>query len=82
MDDSDPLLEGLVKSVLGFFGVIAAAKLLPKLFSFTMRRFVFGLLSELIMVVLAALLTEKFAEKLTGRESSSESVFDPSPPNR
>jgi len=73
MNDSDPLQEGLVKSLLGFFGVIAAARLLPRLLSFTMRRFVFGLLSEMILVVLASLLTEKIARKLTGRDPSPES---------
>lgn len=76
MDNNDPLQEGLLKGLLGFLGVIAAAKFLPKILSFTMRRFVFGLLSEIIMVVLAALLTEKFAQKLTGRDPSQESVFE------
>jgi hypothetical protein len=73
MNDTDPLQEGLVKSLLGFFGVIAAAKLLPKLLGYTVRRFVFGLLSEVIWVVLASLLTEKIARKLTGRDPSPES---------
>ena len=72
MNDSDPLQEGLVKGLLGFLGVIAAAKLLPRLLGFTMRRFVFGLLAEIIMVVLAALLTEKVAQKLTGRDPSQD----------
>ena len=72
MDDNDPLQESLVKGLLGFFGVIAAFKFLPKVLSFTVRRFVFGLLSEVIMVVLAALLTEKVAKKLTGRDPSPQ----------
>lgn len=76
MDTSDPLQEGLVKWLLGFFGVIAAVKLLPKVLSFLTRRFVFGLLSEIIMVILAGLLTEKVAEKLTGRDPAEDSVFE------
>ena len=74
MDNFEPTESGplntLIKSALGFFGVIAAFKLLPKLLSFVTRRFVFGLLSEIIFVVLAGLLTEKLAEKLTGKEGS------------
>ncbi|PSQ89273.1 MAG: hypothetical protein BRD30_05850 [Bacteroidetes bacterium QH_2_63_10] len=73
MDDNDPLQEGLVKGLLGFLGVIAAFKFLPRVLSFTVRRFVFGLLSEVIWVVLASLLTEKIARKLTGRDPSPES---------
>lgn len=72
MNDNDPLQEGLVKGLLGFFGVIAAVKFLPKVLSFTVRRFVFGLLAEVIMVVLAGLLTEKVAKKLTGRDPSAQ----------
>jgi hypothetical protein len=72
MDDNDPLQEGLVKGLLGFLGVIAAFKFLPRVLSFTVRRFVFGLLAEVIMVVLAGLLTEKIAKKLTGRDPSPD----------
>ena len=82
MDNNDPLQEGLVKGLLGFFGVIAAAKLLPKLLGYTMRRFVFGLLSEIIIVVLTALLTEKVAKKLTGRDNAHDNVFGEPFPDR
>lgn len=71
MNDNDPLQEGLVKGLLGFLGVIAAFKFLPKVLTYTVRRFVFGLLAEVIMIVLAGLLTEKVAKKLTGRDPSS-----------
>ena len=76
MDDNDPLREGLVKGLLSFLGVIAAFKFLPRMLSFTLRRFVFGLLAEVIMVVLAGLLTEKIAKKLTGRDPSPD-AFGP-----
>lgn len=76
MDDfsSDPFQEGVVKWILGFFGVIAAVKFLPKVLGFITRRFVFGLLSEVIMVILAGLLTEKVVEKIAGDETFDESL--------
>ena len=73
MDRFEPTESGslntLIKSAVGFFGVVATFKLLPKLLSFVTRRFIFGLISEVIFVVLAGLLTEKVAEKLTGKEA-------------
>ena len=79
MDNSDPLQEGLVKWLLGFFGVIAAVKFLPRVLGFVTRRFIFGLLAEIIMVVLAALLTEKAARKLAGSDPAEESLFENAP---
>jgi hypothetical protein len=67
--------EGLLKGVLCFLGVIAAVKFLPKVLGFTVRRVLFGFLSEVIIIVLAALLTDKVAKKLTGRDPSQDSVF-------
>lgn len=63
---------------LGFLGVLAVFKLLPRTIKYVIRRFVFGLISEIVFVVIAALLTEKIAGHLTGR--NDDRSFDrPSP---
>ena len=66
----------IIKVVLGFFGVIAAAKLLPRTMVFMARRYVFNLITELVIVVIAALLTEKIARKLTG-DTDDEDIYEP-----
>ncbi len=76
MDDFSPTDSGLqntfIKSALGFLGVVAGFKLLPKIVSFVARRFVFGFVSQLIFVILAGLLTKKAAETLTGRDAGTD----------
>lgn len=49
----------------GFVGVVAAFFLLPRTLKFLIRRFVFGVISEVVLVVLAGLLTEKAVERLS-----------------
>lgn len=76
MDDFSPTDSGLqntlIKSALGFFGMIAGVKLLPKLLSLFARRFLFGFVSQMIFVVLAGLLTKKVAETITGRDAGAD----------
>lgn len=74
-DPNDEATSTLVKFVLGFFGIIAAAKLLPRTFVFMMRRYLFSLVTELVVVVIAALLTEKIARKITG-DTEEDEVYD------
>ena len=54
--------------VLGFVGTIVGIKLLPKvlklLFGILFSKFTFSILSEVLTVVIAGLLTEKAAEKV------------------
>ncbi len=83
MNDFRPPLDALdeesqsvlIKAVLGFLGVIAFWKLLPRAVSFFVRRWVLGLVAEVIFVVIAALLTEKLAGKLTGRPDEQTEEF-------
>ena len=57
---NEPELEkSLLSMVLGFVGVTAIILLLPKTLKFMIRRFVFGLVGEIVLVVLSGLLTEK-----------------------
>lgn len=69
--------DGLISLLLGFFGVTAAFLLLPKTIKYVIRHFVAGIISEIVMVVLAGLLTEKLIDVVgsdvpesTGIESS------------
>lgn len=77
MDDfrasATELQQSLLTWVLGFFGMLAAFKLLPKTIKYVLRRYVFGLVSEIVFVVIAALLTEKAAEKLTNQRTNEMS---------
>ncbi len=69
--------SGLVSLLLGFFGVTAAFLLLPKTIKFVIRHFVLGIVSEIVAVVLAGLLTEKLID-LIGRDASDSPVIDSS----
>ena len=54
--------------LLGFFGVTALFLLLPKTIKFLVRRFLLGLVSEIVAVVITGLLAEKAVEKLGSGE--------------
>ncbi len=53
--------------VLGALGITALIKFLPQTITYAIRRWVFGLIAEIVMVVLAGLLTEKLVDRLTSR---------------
>jgi hypothetical protein len=56
---SSDLLTRVVQWVLGVLGVFALIRLVPRIFSFVTRRFVVGIIGEILMVAAAALLTER-----------------------
>ena len=56
--------DPIVKWLLGFFGAIFGFLLLPKTLKFLVRKFVFGLIGEVVAIVLTGLLTEKAVEYL------------------
>ncbi len=58
----------VTKFVAGFVGTAFAFLFLPKTLKLFIRRFVLGLIGEVIFVIITALLTEKMAE-LLGREN-------------
>jgi len=61
------LQDSAVKLFLGFFGTLLAFFLLPKTIKFFIRKFLLGIIGEVVTVVILGLLTEKAAEKL-GRD--------------
>ena len=62
--------KSLGSVLLGFFGVTAAFLFLPKTVKFVIRRFLLGIISEIVAVVITGLLTEKLVD-LIGEQSES-----------
>ncbi len=62
------LQDSAVKLVLGFVGTILAFSLLPRTIKFVSRKFLLGIFAEVVTVVVAGLLAEKAAEKVTADE--------------
>ncbi|NBB75456.1 MAG: hypothetical protein GVY35_17570 [Bacteroidetes bacterium] len=60
--------------VLGALGITALIKFLPRTITYAIRRWVFGLIAEIVMVVLAGLLTEKLVDRLTSRNGVDHSA--------
>lgn len=68
---TDPsLAESTAKWLFGFFGAIAAFLLLPRTVKYLIKRFVWGVLGEVIAVVVAGLLAEKAAERVGQHEEA------------
>lgn len=66
----DPeLQQSLVSLVLGFLGVTALILLLPRTLKYMLRRFVTGIVGEVVAVVLTGLLTEKVVDWI-GRDQA------------
>jgi hypothetical protein len=72
--------KSLLSLLLGFFGVTAAFLLLPKTVKFVIRRFITGILSEIVAVVVTGLLTEKLVGFIA-EQHDSERLPEP-PPHR
>jgi len=70
-DSSSPLLTRIVQGVLSVLGVYAMIRLLPRLVSSFFKRFVFGLIGEILLVAIGTLLTERLTRSLTGSRSSA-----------
>ena len=58
-------LSRLIQGLLGLLGVYAAARLLPRVLKSMTRRFLFGLIGEILLVALGLFLTRR----ATGRPS-------------
>lgn len=57
--------RSLLSILLGFFGVTAAFLLLPKTVKFVIRRFLLGIISEIVAVIVTGLLTEKLVDLIS-----------------
>jgi len=60
--------------VLGALGITALVKFLPRTIMHAIRRWLFGLIAEIVMVVIAGLLTEKLVDRLTSRNGVDRSA--------
>ena len=67
-DTPPEIRDSLTKYLLGFFGVIAAFLFLPRTIKYLIQKFLLGLMAEVVMVVLAGLLTEKAVDQLSREE--------------
>lgn len=66
--DSPRSLQSVILPwVLGALGITALIKFLPRTIMYAIRRWIFGLIAEVVMVVIAGLLTEKLVDRLTSR---------------
>jgi peptidoglycan/LPS O-acetylase OafA/YrhL len=73
--DSPRSLQSVILPwVLGALGITALIKFLPRTIIYAIRRWVFGLIAEIVMVVIAGLLTEKLVDRLTTRNGVDHSV--------
>ena len=71
-DSSSNLATTVVSWLLGALGIAAFIKLLPRAISYGIRRWVFGLIMEVIVVVLAGLLTEKLVSRLSPQNGTAD----------
>jgi len=68
-DASSPILTRVVQGILSLLGVYAIIRFLPRLVSSFFKRFVFGLVGEIVLVTIGTLLTERFTRRSDGRPS-------------
>lgn len=76
-DASSPILTRIVQGLLSLLGVYAIIRFLPRLVSSFFKRFVFGLIGEILLVTIGTLLTER----MTGG-SDRQSPTRPGPDTR
>lgn len=61
--DAPGWLTRLVQGLLGILGFYAAVRLLPKVLKSMTRRFLFGLIGEILLVALGLFLTRRATER-------------------
>jgi hypothetical protein len=57
--------DTVVKLSVGFFGTILAIFLLPRTVKFVIRKFLLGIMGEVVAIVLTGLLAEKAVEQIS-----------------
>lgn len=65
-DITGEIPDSVVKGTAGFFGVLAAIFLLPRLIRFTVRNYFFRAVAEIVAIITLGLLTEKFTSWIAG----------------
>jgi len=58
-----PLLTRILQGVLGILGFYAAVRFLPRVLKSMTRRFLFGLIGEVLLVALGLFLTRRATER-------------------
>jgi hypothetical protein len=72
-DSSSPLLTRIVQGVLSVLGVYALIRFLPRLVSSVFKRFVFGIIGEILLVTVGTLLTERLTQSVSGHSARQRS---------
>jgi Na+/H+ antiporter NhaC len=69
-----PQRQAIINLITGFFGVLGAILILPRALRFFGKRFAFGIVSEIVAIVITGLLTEKLVSTLSpdGEDSPSD----------
>lgn len=67
---SPRLRTSLLSWVLGFLGITALVKFLPRTISYAVRRWVLGIVAEIVFVTIAGLLTGKLVDRMAARNGS------------
>lgn len=58
--------DSLLKLFLGFFGTLFAFFLLPRTIKFVIRKFLLGIIGEVVTIVITGLLAEKAVDQISG----------------
>lgn len=77
--DTPDWLSRLLQGLLGILGFYAAVRLLPRVLKSMTRRFLFGLIGEILLVALGLFLTRRATER-PRRSGDSNSVSNAPPP--
>ena len=73
-DAPHSLRSALLPWILGALGITALIKFLPRTITYAIRRWVVGLIAEVVLVVIAGLLTEKLVDRMTSRNGVDRSA--------
>jgi len=65
--NSPDWLSRLIQGILGVLGLYAALRLLPRLLKSMTRRFVFGLIGEILLVAIGLFLTRRATDRAPQR---------------
>jgi hypothetical protein len=79
--DTSDWLTRLVQGLLGILGFYAAVRLLPTVLRGMTRRFLFGLIGEILLVALGLFLTRRATERPVGNRPAAEENGATSRPN-
>ncbi|PEN13850.1 hypothetical protein CRI94_07245 [Longibacter salinarum] len=71
-DSTTSLTTRIVQGILSILGVYAVIRFLPRIISFVFKRFVVGIIGEIVLVTVGALLTQQFARSSSDPSDEGE----------